>query len=190
MGKSRLYMSMSLDGFVTGPDDGPDHGLDVVGEVLHAWLGPWRGAARAFRPEGVNRQVYDESFATGAVVTGRQTFDDGKHWDGDHHGVPIFVLTRGEPPAHDYPLVHYMTDVERAMAEAKAAAGDADVMVHGADLAQSLLRAGVLDELEIHLVGIVLGGGRRLFGEDRVELERLRVLEAPEVTHIRYRVVR
>jgi dihydrofolate reductase len=74
------------------------------------------------------------------------------------------------------------------MREAKAAAGDRDVMVHGADLARSLLREGLLDELEIHLIPVVLGEGRRLFGTGRIELELVRVLDAPDVTHLRYRV--
>ena len=81
-----------------------------------------------------------------------------------------------------------MPDPATAMREAKAAAGDQDVMVHGAGLAQSLLREGLLDELEIHLIPVVLGDGRRLFGADRIELEPTRVLDAPGVTHLRYRV--
>ena len=85
--------------------------------------------------------------------------------------------------------MHYTPDVASAMREAKAAAGDKDVMVHGAGLAQSLLREGLLDELEIHLVPVLLGDGRRLFDADRVELGLTRVLDAPDVTHLRYRVL-
>ncbi|WP_211232997.1 dihydrofolate reductase family protein [Solirubrobacter soli] len=81
-----------------------------------------------------------------------------------------------------------MPDAASAIREAKAAADDQDVMVHGADLAQSLLREGLLDEMEIHLIPVVLGDGRRLFGTDRIELEPTRVLEAAGVTHLRYRV--
>jgi dihydrofolate reductase len=98
------------------------------------------------------------------------------------------VPTRGTPPAPQSGWVHYVPDAATAMREAKAAAGDEDVMVHGADLAQSLLREDLLDELEIHLIGVVLGDGRRLFGAARVELELTRVLDAPGVTHLRYRV--
>ena len=126
--------------------------------------------------------------ATGAVVVGRKTFDYAGHWNGDHHGVPIFVPTRGTPPEPQSQWVHYVTDVATAMRDAKEEAGDRDVMVHGADLAQSLLREDLLDELEIHLVPVVLGDGRRLFGSERVELEITRVLDAPGVTHLRYRV--
>src|SRR5262249_48630800 len=98
------------------------------------------------------------------------------------------VPTRGAPPHPQSGWVHYVPDAATAMREAKAAAGDHDVMVHGADLAQSLLREGLLDELEIHLIPVVLGGGRRLVRADRIDLELTRVLDAPEVTHLRYRV--
>jgi dihydrofolate reductase len=127
--------------------------------------------------------------ATGAVVVGRKTFDYAGHWGGDHHGVPIFVPTRGAPPAPQSGWVNYVPDAATAMRQAKAAAGDKDVMVHGAGLSQSLLGEGLLDELEIHLIPVVLGGGRRLFGADRVELELAQVLDASDVTHLRYRVV-
>ncbi|HET6830601.1 MAG TPA: dihydrofolate reductase family protein [Solirubrobacterales bacterium] len=194
MPSSVLYMSMSLDGFITGPDDNADQGLGAGGERLHEWLGePGGGNPPGFHPEGQSAVVFDEMLATGAVVVGRRTFDLAGHWNGDHHdGVPIFVPTRGEPPEPASELVHYVTDgVVGAMRQAKEAAGDANVMVHGADLAQSCLRAGILDELEIHLVPVLLGEGRRLFehlGDDHIELELTRVLDAPGVTHLRYRV--
>ena len=189
MSASVLYMSMSLDGFITGPDDGPGQGLGAGGEVLHDWLGPGAAALPGSDPAGPSGQIFDELLATGAVLVGRRTFDIAGRWNGDHHGVPIFVPTRGEPPAPASDLVHYVTDgVESAMAQAKQAAGDADVMVHGADLAQSLLRAGVLDELEIHLIPILLGDGRRLFDGEHAALELTRVVDAPGVTHLRYRV--
>ncbi len=193
MSRSILYMSMSLDGFITGPDDNPQQGFGagVGAERLHDWLGESHGEPPAFRPEGVSGQVVAEFMATGAVVVGRRTFDIAGHWGGDHHdGVPIFVPTRGEPPAEPASEhVHYVTDgPASAMAQAKAAAGDRDVMVHGASLAQSLLREGALDEIEIHLVPILLGAGRRLFEDVTGTLEPVRVLEAPDVTHLRYRV--
>jgi dihydrofolate reductase len=189
MSKSVLYMSMSLDGFIAGPDDHAAQGLGAGGERLHAWLGEPVGDYPFFEPPGPSGEVFAEAMATGAVVVGRHTFDYAGHWNGDHHGVPIFVPTRGTPPPPQSDWVHYVTDgVESAMRQAKEAAGDANVMVHGADLAQSLLRAGVLDELEIHLVPLVLGKGRRLFGDDEVELEVVRVVDAPGVTHLHYRV--
>jgi dihydrofolate reductase len=190
MSNSILYMSMSLDGFITGPDDGPGQGLGAGGEVLHDWLGDRVGGPSTFDPAGPSGQVFDELLATGAVLVGLRTFDIAGRWNGDHHdGVPIFVATRGEPPEREWDRVHYVTDgVESAMAQAKAAAGDADVMVHGASLAQSLLHARVLDELEIHLIPLLLGAGRRLFDGERVPLELTRVIDAPGVTHLRYRV--
>ncbi|MGH8937778.1 MAG: dihydrofolate reductase family protein, partial [Actinomycetes bacterium] len=118
------------------------------------------------------------------------------HWGGDHGGLPIFVPSHRPPgPAArwGYPLVTYVTDgIASAMARAKAAAGDRNVMVHGAYTAQRALEAGVLDELEIHLIPVLFGGGRRLFEvlPSRVELEIVRVIDTPEATHIRYRVRR
>ena len=102
MSTSVLYMSMSLDGFIAGPDDGPGQGLGAGGEVLHDWLGDRVGGPSTFHPAGPSGQVFDELLATGAVLVGRRMFDIAGRWDGDHHdGVPIFVLTRGEPPEPD-----------------------------------------------------------------------------------------
>jgi dihydrofolate reductase len=134
--------------------------------------------------------------ATGAVVAGRGTFEPAGGWGGDHHdGVPIFVLTRDPDSApRDWPLVTYVSDVGTAMTQAKAAAGDRDVLVHGVGTTRLALAAGVLDELEIHLVPVLLGQGRTLFenlGPDRIELERTRILEGEGgVTHLHYRVKR
>lgn len=192
-GKVRLDMSMSLDGFVTGPDDGPGRGLGVGGERLHAWLGDGRGDPRSHRPAGgTDAQVFDELMATGAVITGRRTFDHAGGWAGDHHdGVPVFVLTRSAPDRPAPGHARYVTDVATCVREATAAAGGRDVMMHGAAAAQACLRAGLLDELELHLVPVLLGRGRRLFDglpPDRVELELVRTLEGRGVLHLRYRV--
>ena len=144
----------------------------------------------------MNGQVYDEFMATGGVVAGRGTFDPANGWGGDHHdGVPIFVLTRRERDSttRSWPLVSYVADVQTAMTQAKQAAGDKNVLVHGAGTAQLALAAGVLDELEIHLIPVLLGQGRRLFdhlGPEHIELERTRVLEGDGVTHLHYRVQR
>lgn len=190
MAKSILYMSMSLDGFITGPGDGPGNGLGKGGHVLHQWLGEPVSRRPSFDPPGRSGQVFAELMATRAVVVGRKTFDYAGHWSGDHHGVPIFVPTRGPLPEPQSGWVHHVPDAATAMREAKAAAGEQDVMVHGAHLAQSLLRERLLDELEIHLIPVLLGVGRRLFAEDRIRLDLTRVLEAPGVTHLHYRVVK
>jgi dihydrofolate reductase len=198
MSATVLFMSMSLDGFVAGPNESVDNGLGDGGERLHEWIfaGPPTGHGGVpGRPEGINGEVMDEAMATGAVVAGRGTFEPANGWGGDHHdGVPIFILDRrrsGVDP--QWPLVTYLPDVEDAMAKAKEAAGDKDVLVHGATVAQLALAAGVLDEIQIHLVPVLLGEGRRLFehlGSYQIELEPVRVLEGSGVTHLRYRVRR
>ena len=200
MSATVLYMSMSLDGFIAGPNERLDNGLGDGGQRLHDWL--WATAEPAGasgvpgRPSGVNGQVYEEFMATGAVVAGRGTFDPANGWGGDHHdGVPIFVLTRREPDStmRRWPLVSYVADVQTAMTQAKEAAGGRNVLVHGAGTAQLALAAGVLDELEIHLIPVLLGQGRRLFdhlGPEHIELERTRVLQGDGVTHLHYRVQR
>jgi len=195
-----LYMSMSLDGFIAGPNEGPGNGLGDGGLRLHDWLMKDSGdvdleALR--RSGGANAQVVDEFLATGATVAGRGTFEPAGGWGGDHHdGVPIFIYSRREPgiDISGWPLVTYVDDVETAMTRAKEAAGDRNVLVHGAAVAQLALAAGVLDELELHVVPVLFGQGRRLFDNldpEQIQLERTRVLEGEGgVTHMHYRVVR
>lgn len=194
MSKLVVYMSMSLDGFIAALDDGPSRGLGVGGEPLHAWLTEGNLSPGSFRPEGgVNAEFFDEMMATGAVITGRHTFEWAGEWGGDHHdGVPIFVLTRSRPDPATSGLAHYVSDLESAVAQAKAAAGERDVMMHGASAVQALLRAGLVDELMIHLVPILLGRGRRLFDDLPAETRRLQLIRSIEgdgVLHVRYRVV-
>ncbi len=202
MSSTVLYMSMSLDGFIAGPNESPDNGLGDGGHRLHEWVFP--GAeddddfeAAVGRLRGVNRQIYDEFMSTGAIVAGRGTFEPAGGWGGNHHdGVPIYILSRNPVPAWaaEWPAVHYVSSLEAAVRDAKHAAGDKNVLVHGASIAQRALTAGLLDELEIHLIPVLLGDGRRLFehlGIEQRELERIRVLEGEGgVTHLRYRVRR
>jgi dihydrofolate reductase len=184
-------MSMSLDGYIADPNDflGGDDG-----HRLHDWFAP---GGESGQPSGPAGELLDEINATGAVVTGRRTAELMDHWGGDVlNGVPIFVPSHRPPgPAArwGYPLVTYVTDgITSAMQQAKAAAGDRDVYVQGGYTAQRALAAGVLDELQIHLIPVLLGGGRRLFDvlPAHVELEIVRVIDTPEATHIRYRVRR
>jgi dihydrofolate reductase len=188
-----LYMSMSLDGYIAGPNDEPGNPGGDGFDRLHEWFVTPDG--EFFRPSGPAGHLIDEWNATGAVLVGRRTAEFIDHWGGDHHGVPIFVPSHRPPgpSAANYPLVTYVTDgIASAMAQAKAAAGDRNVVVHGAYTAQRALEAGLLDELQIHQVPVLFGGGRRLFEElpSRVELEIVRVIDTPEATHIRYRVRR
>ena len=199
MSATVLYMSMSLDGFIAGPNERPDNGLGDGGERLHDWFltgGAADPIEAARRVGGVNGMVMDEAMATGAVVAGRGTFEPAGGWGGDHHdGVPIFILTRRDPDElAQRPLVTYVNDVTAAMSRAKEAAGDRNVLVHGAGTAQRALAAGVLDEIELHVIPVLFGQGRRLFeglAPEHIELERTRVLEGENgVTHMRYRVRR
>jgi dihydrofolate reductase len=149
------------------------------------------------RSGGVNGQMVDEFMTTGAVVAGRGTFEPAGGWGGDHHDrVPIFVLARNEPgiDISQWPLVTYVDGVTTAMSRAKEAAGDRNVLVHGAGTAQLALAAGVLDELELHVIPVLFGQGRRLFdgmAPEQIELERTRILEGEDgVTHMHFRVRR
>jgi dihydrofolate reductase len=195
-----LYMSMSLDGFIAGPNEGPDNGLGDGGERLHDWFFSTGADAdhkdAAGRLTGVNGQIVDEMMATGAVVAGRGTFEPAGGWGGDHHdGVPIFILTRHDPDdLRQWPLVSYLNDVRSAMTQSKEAAGEKNVLVHGAGTAQLALAAGVLDELELHVIPVLFGQGRRLFeglAPEHIELKRTRILEGENgVTHLHFRVQR
>ncbi len=193
MSASVLYMSMSLDGYIAGPNDEPGNpGGDGFGR-LHDWYGDSQPSGP--EPSKAAAAFLDEMNATGAVLAGRRTVEQAGHYGGDHHGVPIFVPSHRPPgpSVANYPLVTYVSDgIESAMAQAKAAAGDRNVLVHGAYTAQRALEAGVLDELQIHQIPVLFGQGLRLFDvlPSRVELEIIQVIDTPEATHIRYRVRR
>jgi dihydrofolate reductase len=192
MGVIRLDMTISLDGYVTGPRDSMDDPMGVGGFRLFNWLD------RRDDP-GPSGQVYAEMQSTRAVISGRRTYEHARRWQGDHHdGVPIFILTHDVPDEPPPGTVRYVTDVGECAAQAREAAGDGDVTVMGAGAAQALLRAGELDELELHVVPVLLGRGRRLFDQlpaENIELSLERCLTTPEieepaqrVTHMRYRV--
>jgi dihydrofolate reductase len=202
MGKVVLDITMSLDGFVAGPNDGPELGLGEGGERLHEWvydLASWR------EPHGLeggevnsSSEVLDESLkSTGAVVLGKRMFDNAHGWgDEPPFRKPVFVLTHTarEPLAKEGGTTFtFVTDgVESAVEQAKAAAGGKDVYVAGgANTAQQFLKAGLLDEMQLHVVPLLLGGGVRLFegvGAEEVGLETTRVIDSPGVTHLRFRV--
>ena len=189
----RLDMTMSLDGFVVGPQDSVDAPMGIGGFRLFNWLD------NRLDP-GPNGQVFAEVNETRAVIAGRRTYEHADRWQGDHHdGVPVFVLTHHVPAEPPPGSVRYVTDVHACAAQARAAAGDADVVVMGAGAAQALLRAGELDEMELHVVPVLLGQGRRLFDflpAEPTELELTRELNASDadpthrVLHLRYRIRR
>jgi dihydrofolate reductase len=184
---------MSLDGYIAGPNDEPGNPGGDGFDRLHEWFAPSGG--KFVRPSGPAGELFDEMMAVGAVLTGRRTAEQANHWGGDIHGVPIFVLSHRPPgpSVANYPLVTYVSEgIVSAMAQAKAAAKGQNVMVHGAYTAQRALEAGLLDELQIDLIPVLFGAGRRLFDvlPSRIELEIARVIDTPEATHIRYRVRR
>jgi dihydrofolate reductase len=185
MSISVLYMAMSLDGYIAGPNDDVGNPGGDGFMRLHEW----------FAPDGEAGELFEELDTFGAIVAGRRTVEQVDHWGGDRHGVPIFVPSHRPPgpSVANYPLVRYVSDgIESAMAQAKTAALDRYVLVHGAYTAQRALSAGVLDELQISQIPVLFGGGRRLFEvlPSRIELEIVRVIDTPQATHIRYRVRR
>ncbi len=201
MGKVTADMSVSLDGFSTGPNDGPGNPLDEGGDRLHEWLtglGDW---GERHDLTGPHAEVFRESYAhVGAAVMGRRVFDNGVEPWGKNppFHVPVFVVTHhaSEPLVRQGGTTYtFVTDgIESALAQAQAAAGDNDMVVGGgADIVRQFLKAGLLDELQLHLIPVLLGDGIRLFdqmGGAHIELECMWVIDAPGVTHLRFRVMK
>src|SRR4051812_11942973 len=193
MSKLVALMSMSLDGFVADRNDG-------VGEVFDWYMGSGdvefeTGGSdpmtfRVSPPSAVHlRSLWSE---LGAVLTGRRTFEVADGWGGNHAWGPAFVLTHDIPPGWPRPdsTVHFVTDgIESAVNQAKAAAGEKSVAVHGADTIQQLLNAGLLDEIHVDIAAVLLGSGVRLFdqlaGTPSV-LGDPTVIAGVGVTHLRY----
>jgi dihydrofolate reductase len=204
MGKVVTGLSMSLDGFIAGPNDSVERPLGEGGERLHQWmydLASWRERhGLTGGNTDTDAEVLEESFKnTGAVVVGRRMFDLANGWgDNPPFHMPVFVIThdaKEKVVKEGGTTFTFVTGgIESALEQAKAAAGDKDVSVAGgANIIQQYLSAGLLDEIQIHLVPVLLGDGRRLFdhiGAEQIELEITRVIESPEVTHIKFRVVK
>jgi dihydrofolate reductase len=213
MSKVRVHISTSLDGYVAGPNQSQEEPLGGGGEGLHDWLvelKAWREqAGMEGGVENVSNAVFEEVTANvGTEIMGRGKFgpagrgpwgdDPWRGWWGDDPPFhkPVFVLTHHErePLTLSDTTFTFVTDgIESALERAREAAGDKDVFIGGgADVINQYLAAGLVDELELHVVPIILGGGARLLdgvGPD-LKLELLRVVEAPGVTHLKYRVVR
>lgn len=204
MGKVLVDITTSLDGFIAGPNDGPELPLGEGGEQLHQWLYglvSWR-EYHGLEGGEANRdaEVLDEAFRhTGAVVLGRRMFDNAHGWgDEPPFHVPVFVLThepREQLVRQGGTTFTFVTDgIASAHDQAKAAAGDQDVSIAGgANTIQQFIEAGLVDELQLHIVPLLLGGGVRLFdhlGGKQIQLESTRVIESPSVTHLKFRVVK
>jgi dihydrofolate reductase len=216
MSKVRLNMTMTLDGYVAGPNQSLDDPLGEGGELMHLWMYKLRTFRAMSGQEGgetgTNDEVLQEMFANvGAVIMGRNMFfgggrrgpwngDEWKGWWGDNppYHMPVFVLThyaREPVPMLGGTTFFFVTDgIESALGQAREAAGGKDVLVAGgAKTGQQYLAAGLIDEMDIHVSPIFLGAGERLFDNfdgSGLKLEQLRAIDGSNVTHLRYRVVK
>jgi dihydrofolate reductase len=196
MGKVVAVITTSIDGYITGPDDGPGKGLGEGGERLHYWVfgGPWtyeeepRGEATGEDAAWLNEAMERVS----AVVAGRNTYEAARHWGGKNPwGLPVFIVTHRpeeEPEGGEFTFV---SGVETAVEGARGAAGDKDVHVMGGgEVIRQALEAGLVDELTIIVAPVILGGGKRLFEgfSESLELEHLGIRQSPYATFIDYRV--
>ena len=188
MGKVIIDITISLDGFVTAPNDGPGNGLGDGGRVLHEW---------AINPTDEDKLLLtDDNLST--CILGWRTFDIAEQAWGDNPpfgAVSVFVLTHRphETVRRGATTFIFVTDgMESALKQAQVATGK-DVGLMGANVSQQYLKARLVDEMEIHVANVLLGAGRPLFadiGDQQIKLERIRVIPTPDATHIRYRVLR
>jgi dihydrofolate reductase len=191
MSKVIIDITMSLDGFVTAPNDGPGNGLGDNGRVLHEWA--FNGT------EEDKRFLEDPGQTLGVCILGRRTFDiaEGAWGDNPPFGPgEVFVIThRPHETLQRGPTTFvFVTDsIENVLKKAQAAAGGKDVALMGANVSQQYLKAGLVDEMQLHIVNLLLGAGRPLFadiGDQQIKLERMQVVATPTTTHIRYRVIK
>jgi dihydrofolate reductase len=207
VGKVVTGFSMSLDGFVAGPNDSVEKPLGEGGEGLFAWY--YIGDTEFRFPSGTfvvqiskasAEQLQDSIRTAGALVSGRRTFDLTNGWNGRHPiDVPVFVVTHSVPQdwiqewGAGAPFTFVTDGVESAMEQARRVAGDKNVIAGSPSIVKQCLKAGLLDEVSVDLVPVLLGDGVRLFepvGMEPIALERMRVIEAPGVTHISFRVLK
>ena len=186
MGSVVIDMSMSLDGYIAAPNDNPEQGLGEDGMRLHNW---------AFDDPSVFERVFGNLVEeTGAVIMGRRSYDNSiEAWGGKGPlgDVPCFVVTH-RPLASPDPVFTVTDGIEGALARAQEVAGDKRIGLMGADIDQQFLAAGLVDEIRIHLIDVLLGGGRRLFDQlpQRIELEQTGLSQTGGVTHLEYLVLR
>ncbi len=203
MGKVTFNMTMSLDGFVAGPNDSPENGMGDGGMRLFDWYSngdtevPISDGNMVLKVSAQSAEILKEAMASyGAGVWGRKTFDIARAWGGHPPGSPAFIVTHSVPQEwvkEGSPFTFVTEGVESAIRQAKAAAGDKDVVVCTASILQQCLKAGLMDEIHIDVVPVLLGRGVRLFdnlGMEPIELESIRVIAAPGVTHLGFRVVK
>jgi len=203
MGKVTFNMTMSLDGFVAGPNDGPENGLGDGGDGLFTWY--FSGDTEVFMSEGVpplkvskqSAEILKEAISGyGAGVWGRRTFDIAHAWGGNPPGSPAFIVTHNVPQEwvkEGSPFTFVTDGVESAIHQAKKAAGDKDVVICTPSILQQALKAGLVDEIHVDVAPILIGGGVSLFGHlgiGPINLECIRAIQVPNVTHLGFRVVK
>jgi dihydrofolate reductase len=203
MGKVVFNMTMSLDGFVAGPNDNPENGLGDGGEALFNWYlsgdteVPISDGNMVLKVSSQSAKLLKDAMNNyGAGVWGRKTFDIAHAWEGHPPGSPAFIVTHTIPREWVYegsPFTFVTDGVENAVRQAKQAAGDKDVVICTASILQQCLNLGLMDEIHVDVVPLLLGRGVWLFDHLNIkptELESLRVVEAPGVTHLGFRVIK
>ena len=203
MSKVTFNMTVSLDGFVAGPNDGPENGLGDGGDALFNWY--FKGDTEIELSEGTPKlkiskqsaELLKDAMSTyGAGVWGRRTFDIAHGWGGHPPGSPAFIVTHNIPQEWVYegsPFTFVTDGVESAIHQAKKAAGDKDVVICTPSVLQQALKAGLVDEIYVDVAPLLIGGGVSLFdhlGTGPINLECIRAIQAPNVTHLAYRVLK
>lgn len=190
-------ITISVDGYYTGPEDGPGQGLGVGGERLHYWVfgGPWTYEEGPGSTEAYRAGLEEATASIGAVVGGRGVFEAADRWGGTNPwGVPFFIVThRPDEQPETSAGFTFVDDLEKAVDRARAVAGDKDVnIMGGGDIIRQALTAGIVDRLSLGIAPVVLGGGKRLFDgfEKSLDLEHLQVSQSAFATFIDYRLVR
>ena len=198
MAKIVAAITMSVDGYITGPDDGPDKGLGEGGERLHYWVfgGPWTYASEPKGgPEGEDAEYLNEMTARGgAIVVGRTMYEAADHWGGKNpFGMPVFVVTHRPEEEPETGEFRFVGGFDEAIDRAKEAAGTKDVSIGGgADVIRQGLDAGIVDELHIIVAPVILGGGKQLFEDftKSLDLENRGVRQSRWATFMEFAVRR
>ncbi|MFC4404066.1 dihydrofolate reductase family protein [Gracilibacillus xinjiangensis] len=201
MGKVILDISMSVDGFVAGPNDTPEQPLGNGGGAIQNWLFSGEQPSRYntfFKLSETNKQVFEGSIpSTGAMIVGRRTYDIVNGWGGSHpiEGVPVFVVTNKAPEHYleeKTPFIFVKEGVISAVNQAKGIAGDKNVSIGTASIASQCIRAGLIDEMHLHVAPVLLGKGTRLFdqiGPEQLKLESKQVIDGSDVVHLTYKIL-
>jgi dihydrofolate reductase len=192
LGKVVLAFSMSLDGFIAGPDVSKEHAMGVGGDRLHKWM--FQGGPESSIDLGMARELLAK---VGAVILGKRTFDVGfQHWNDTPYPVPSFVVThetRGKEEMKSAAFTFVNDGITSAVKQANAAANGKVIIVMGANVAQQLMKEGLADEIYIQLVPVLLGSGIRLFehlGVTPIELSCDRAVNSPYITHLKFKIAK